>query len=68
MSKAKLMRKVNDTLGKDILVALYSQLTDAEYNQFQTLLLTGKIALHNDGYLGFSADTKHGWTSEGFTI
>jgi hypothetical protein len=68
MSKAKLMRKVNDTLGKDILVALYKALTDEEYDEFQNLLTNGKISLHNDGYLGFSADTKHGWTSEGFTI
>lgn len=70
VSKTTLMRTVNDLLGKEALLRLHAGLSNEGYDKFTRMLGKGKISLHNDGegHIGFTADTKKGWTSEGFTI
>jgi hypothetical protein len=70
VSVTKLMRKVNNLLGKDVLIAFHKGLSGDEYNTLREMMREGKVDLHSDmdGFVGFTADTGRGaWTSEGFT-
>lgn len=68
VSKKKVMRKINSALGYDAIVRMHTALTDVEFNALAQWMSKGKIGLHNDmdGFVGFTADTKGGLTSEGF--
>jgi hypothetical protein len=70
VSKTDVMRRINDALGVDALKKMYAALTDKELNALTKWMRKGKIGLHNDmdGFAGFTADAKGGWTSEGFEV
>ena len=62
----ELMRRVNDTVGREAFARL-DKLPTVEYNWFRTLLRAGRIDLHCDGHLGFTVEDDNGvWSSECF--
>ena len=64
----RLMRRVNDLLGREVIQSMYDRLTVQEFTVFQMLLEAGQISLHTDGWLGFTCECHDGaWTNEGFT-
>jgi len=66
IDKVKLMRVVNDLLGRDALLRLQAGLTEPELEKFVKMLRKGKLTLHNesDGFIGFCCGT----SNEGFEL
>jgi hypothetical protein len=63
-----LMRAVNDAIGQEAFDRL-EQLDLDTLCDFETLLASGNVALHHDGYLGFTTEmSDSSWTNECFEL